>query len=397
MRELINKHKTLLCIVAAVSVIAVSFIFLIPIFTANKEVPAEPDEQISNLKNLNSVNVPAQVDAEKLSVNTSEGGMLVTFFGNGELGKIDGTAEETRFSLPHGLCFDNSNNLLVFDTFNSSIRQLSSLSSQTILGFMETLDDYGFIFPAYLDGLRADALFGRPTDGVSAPNGDLFIVDGPNHAIRLLRDGRVYTFVGGVRGFTNGVMGAARFDNPTAIDIDGDGNLYVTDTLNNAIRKITPDGMVSTIAGSSSGASGNQDGSASQARFNDPSGIAVDSNGVIYVADTGNNVIRKIENGRVSTITEEGELDSPIGLCWANGVLFIADSGSHTIKAITRSGNVITVAGSGEPGDEDAVSNEAMMNRPSGIVYRNGVLYIADTFNNKIKSVSIDAGSEVFS
>jgi len=356
-------------------------------------------------------------EAVSLSNNPLPEDELQTFFGSGELGNEDGRALDTQFALPSGLCFDNDGYLIVFDTFNSGVKRISNLESQTILGLNVVTDEFGFAAPAYLDGPRLDALFGRPYDGVYSANGDLFIVDSVNHAIRLLRDGHVYTFVGGTQGSTDGKYGSAKFDFPSVIAIDKDGNLYVADTMNHTIRKVDPDGNVTTIAGRP-GTSGHTDGEGRSARFNEPSGIAVDDNGVIYVADTGNHLIRKIENGRVTTIAgvfepipddedyalggyEDGPAESaqfsfPQGLYFTNDVLFIADTGNHMIRALTPSGNVITVAGNGEPGDADGPPDEAMLNKPTGVAHSNGKLYIADSLNNKIKVISVDTGNEVF-
>ena len=336
---------------------------------------------------------------------------LWTYFGSGIIGNADGADFETRFAMPHGVCFDNAGNLLVFDTYNAGVKRIRGNTSETILGFSEILDDHGFAMPQYLDGAMGAALFGRPMAGVSAPNGDLFIVDSENNAIRLLRDGSVYTFAGGVRGFANGRMERARFDFPTAIAIDRAGNLFVADTHNHAIRRITPDGNVTTIAGRA-GVPGHSDGSASTALFWEPSGIAVGADGAIYVADTGNHVIRKIERGMVTTIAgavsdiEPGEeyrpggysdspaasamFNFPMGLSYVDGVLFIADTGNHAVRALTKSGTVVTLAGSGEAGFADGQPGVSMMNKPTSIAYRNNTLYIADSINNRIRAITIN-------
>jgi len=343
--------------------------------------------------------------------NNIEENILVTYYGSGDLGTADGSPSEAMFALPFGLCFDNSGNLVVFDTFNSRVKQLGDTSSKTILGENGVIDHFGFITPAYLDGPKDDALFGRSTDGVYHTNGDLFIADSSNHVIRLLREDSVYTFAGKEKGSADGRYGEARFDTPSAIAIDRAGNLYVADTMNHTIRRIDPAGNVTTIAGQA-GESGYADGAGSTARFNEPSGIAVGDNGIIYVADTGNHVIRKIESGNVSTIAgivepvqtgedysqggyEDGPADSarfnfPHGLYISGDILFIADTGNHVIRALTSGGNIITVAGSGLPGDKDGLPGTAMMNKPMSVVYGHGVLYIADSLNNKIKSVLID-------
>jgi sugar lactone lactonase YvrE len=203
------------------------------------------------------------------------------------------------------------------------------------------------------------------------------------------------------------------FNNPTAIAVGSDGSLYIADTLNHSIRRIDTNGNASTIAGGPDRA-GYQDGPVGSARFLEPSGIAVGDNGAVYVADTGNHVIRKIENGMVTTVAgaaaaapegqdyaEGGYLDGPAhtarlsfprGLCYAGGALFIADSGNHAIRALTSGGDVVTVAGSGQPGDKDGPPGVAMLHTPLGVAYASGTLYIADSYNNKIKTVWIDLG-----
>jgi hypothetical protein len=322
--------------------------------------------------------------------------ILLTAFGEGSMGNADGDGLSARFALPSGFCLDGGGSLLVFDTFNASVKQLKDGLSLTVLGFSDTADEYGFAMPYYLDGGRETALFGRPSGGVSAENGDLFIVDTENHAIRLLRDDTVFTFAGGARGFADGRYGGAMFDSPSAIAMGPNGNLYVADTMNDRVRMIDPDGNVTTVA----------------VGFNEPFGIAVGADGTVYVADTGNHVIKKIKDGIVSIAAgvlgepeededyaeggyEDGDaLDAlfffPTGLHFAGGILFIADTGNHTVRALTADGRVVTVAGSGEPGDADGPPGVAMMNKPSAVFYTDGFLYIADTLNNKIKAVSLD-------
>ena len=368
-----------------------------------------PDGSFRPLNNI------SYAEMATLVYNILEGRPVATYSGDGHLGREDGVASAARFALPSGLSLDNNGNLVVFDTFNASVRRIDrqTRSAETLLGFSEAIDDYGFIMAAYADGTRANALFGRPADGVFAPGGDLFIVDSVNHAIRLFRNNMVYTFAGGEQGFGDGSRTSAKFDNPTAIDIDSDGNLYIADTMNHVIRKIAPNGTVSTIAGRA-GTPGYADGDALQALFTEPSGIAVGENGVIYVADTGNHLIRRIENGSVSTVAgvagqiqtgeyyrpggyEDGlapfaRFNFPRGLFHADGILFIADSGNHAVRALVG-GSVITVMGNGMPGYTDGILGEATMNRPSAVVLRNGVLYIADTLNNTIRAVTLDLSS----
>jgi len=334
-----------------------------------------------------------------------------TYSGSGHLGNEDGTLLKAKYALPQGLCFDNKGNLIVFDTYNAAVKKITGQKVQTILGFTKITDEYGFIKAYYKDGKSKDALFGRPADGVYSKNGDLFIADSENNAIRLLRGNTVYTFAGGTSGYADGKKQEAKFNNPTAIAIDKNGILYVADTNNHCIRAVSPNGAVRTIAGTPK-KPGYKNGNAKTAQFYEPSGIAVDENGAIYVADTGNHTIRKIENGVVTTVTgkslqkagwgsdyakggyqdgtaENAEFKFPRGLYYTNGTLFIADTGNHTVRMLTANGAVTTVVGSGEPGDKDGAPLEAMLNKPTAVAYRNGVLYIADSLNNKIKTVSL--------
>ncbi|MCL2227275.1 MAG: S-layer homology domain-containing protein [Oscillospiraceae bacterium] len=354
-------------------------------------------------------------EAASIMLNILGGRTLATYAGDGHLGNADGAASEARFALPSGLSLDNDGNLVVFDTFNAGVRIIDSQTrrTETLLGFLEAIDDYGFIMAGYVDGAREVAMLGRPTDGVFAANGDLFIADSVNHAIRMLRGGTVYTFAGGERGFADGSGDAAMFDNPVAIAIDDAGNIYVADSMNHAIRRITPTGEVSTVAGET-GRPGHADGSAAEALFTEPSGIAIGQSGAIFVADKGNQVIRKIENGTVSTIAgmvgpmQMGEysrpggyengaaalarFNFPGGLFYREGVLLIADTGNHVIRALIN-GSVMTIVGNSTPGYADGIPGRAAMNRPSAITMRNSTMFIADTLNNTIRAVEIDIGT----
>ena len=333
---------------------------------------------------------------------------LTTYFGSGNLGNADGTDAETHFALPSGISEDNDGNLIVFDTYNAGIKKISAGRSETLIGFNRVPDDYGFTKAFYLDAARQNALLGRPADGVYAPNGDLYFTDSANHAIRVLRQDMVYTVAGGTLGFADGRSSEARFNYPTAMTAGRDGALYVADTLNHCIRSIDADGNVKTVAGVAE-RQGYRDGPVSQALFNEPMGLAVDNRGSVYVADTGNHVIRKIDSGYVTTLTgvfaqretsedysaggytdgiiNKAEFKFPRGLYYNDGVLYIADTGNHAIRAIIHENSVITLAGNGDPGDEDGRRPAAMMNKPTAITGKDNSLYITDSLNNKVKMI----------
>jgi sugar lactone lactonase YvrE len=333
---------------------------------------------------------------------------IETVFGTGGQGLADGNRENARFTLPYGLISARGGELTVFDTFSNAIRTVTPTGVRTLAGSVEFYDNNGFPKGFYLDEALGKALLNRPSDGARNSRGELFIADSANHVIRFVRDGSMYTFSGTQAGFANGARNVARFNTPMAIAIDQSNNIYVADTLNHCIRRIDPNGNVTTIAGTPQ-AHGHRDGAAAQAQFRAPAGIAVSADGrVVYVSDTGNHMIRKIENNQVTTIAgtpigtdEDGDpaggfkngtaavFNLPRGIAVHEGVVFVADSGNHMIRAVTASGAAITIAGNGEAGDAQGSCLGPVLNGARGISISDGILYIADTGNNKIKRLPL--------
>jgi sugar lactone lactonase YvrE len=199
------------------------------------------------------------------------------------------------------------------------------------------------------DGDAAEARFSDPFGVAVSPDGTVYVADGGDapRMRRISPDGRVSTVAGGDPGFTDGTGSAARFSTPSGLAVDERGAIYVADTGNNAIRRMTADGHVSTIAGD--GVAGYQDGPALHARFNGPVGVAVDANGRVIVADTYNDRIR----------------------------------------AIDRDGSVRTLAGSGEPGALDGVGPEARFHTPCGVaVDASGRIHVADTGSGLVRTIA---------
>jgi sugar lactone lactonase YvrE len=217
----------------------------------------------------------------------------------------------------------------------------------------------------------------------------------------------------GNNGATDGIGSAALFNNPRGIAVDNNTNVYVTDLYNHTIRKLMPSGtnwVVSTIAGLA-GSSGSADGTNSNARFNGPYGIMVGGSGNLYVADTGNNTIRKLApsgtNWIVSTIAglagNSGSADGsnsysrfryPIGIAAdGGGNLYVTDEGNSTIRELTPSGTnwiVSTIAGlAGSPGSADGTNGSARFNEPYGIAVDNGAnaVYVADKYCSTIREL----------
>jgi len=197
------------------------------------------------------------------------------------------------------------------------------------------------------------------------------------------------------------------FADPFGIAISSEGTIYVSDAgENNCIRKLAADGTVSTLAGrDGSGGEGYADGPGMQAAFNTPSGLAVDATGNVYVADTGNNRIRKVDpQGIVSTVAGDGtagyvdgpaaqsRFDAPIGVAVdSKGNVYVADSYNDRLRKITPSGEVSTIAGAGGPGYADGDAKEALFDTPCAIVAAaDGALIVADTGNNRLRKISAD-------
>ena len=216
-----------------------------------------------------------------------------------------------------------------------------------------------------------------------------------------------FTFAGYAgQGSADGSGSAARFNNPASVAVDASSNVYVADFNNNTIRKITPAGVVSTIAGYA-GVSGSANGTGTNASFNGPRGIALDAAGNIYVADSGNNLIREITSGGVASILAGSGVSGSANGAGTNASfsgpaalvvdaatnLYVADYGNHQIRVITLAGVVSTLAGSGAAGYADATGTNAFFNQPEGIAIDNtGTLYVADSGNNMIRKVTSIGG-----
>lgn len=245
------------------------------------------------------------------------------------------------------------------------------------------------------NGTVAAASFNRPGSVVFDASGNLFVSETANNDIREITPaGIVSTFAGtGASGAVNGPGNTATFDSPYQITFDASGNMYVADGGNMIIRKITPAGVVSTLAGT--GTQGSTDGTTLTATFDTPFGVAVDGAGNVYVADRGNSTIRMISlTGQVTTYAVLDGSAAPLnntGLGYlaidASGNLYFGDS--NQIKIILPSGLVNVVAGSGAAGSANGTGAAAAFNKPVGIaVDALGNMYIGDAFNNSIRRIT---------
>lgn len=251
------------------------------------------------------------------------------------------------------------------------------------------------------NGTGAAASFNAPTGAVVDSSGNIFIAEMGNDLIRKITPlGVVTTFAGGVQGNLDGTGASAKFYAPSALAIDAADNLYVADAYNFNIRKITAAGVVTTLAGSST--SGYADGTGTAASFSFVTGLAVDSNGNVYAADAHNNCIRKITpagvvstfagsttSGAANGVGSSASFNSPTGVAIdTSGNLIIADNGNSSIRLITPAGIVTTIAGSTTAGSADGVGSNASFYYPWGVaVDTSGNVYVSDRNNFTIRKL----------
>ena len=328
----------------------------------------------------------------------SQSGVVITLAGTAGIpGFADGTGIAARFRAPAGIGTAGGGSSLFFvaDTDNHVLRQVTA--SGVVSPVAGNPPRAGSS-----DGTGAGARFAGPA-GAAILGDDLFLADTDNHTIRKVTPAGVVTTIAGsagVTGSTDGSGTAARFSFPGGIAAVA-GDLYVADSQNHTIRKVTVAGLVTTIAGDP-GQTGSADGTGTSARFNNPQGI-VALGGDLYVTDTGNHVIRKVTTaGVVDTLagspgtpgstdgTAAARFNSPLGIAFVGTNLFVADGGNHTIRRVTTpAGDVDTFAGSaGQPGFADGQGDSARFSSPDGIAAVGSVLYVADRGNHAVRRIS---------
>ncbi len=317
-------------------------------------------------------------------------------------GKTDGVGDAARFFYPHGLVVDVAGNIYVADSNNYTIRKITSDGTVSTLAGRNSS---GVVTPS-VDGIGSAATFGYPYNIAIGPDGALYVTDNQSSAIRrVTTDGVVTTIAGKSYGIgsADGTAGAARFNYPSGVVLESSGSLAVTDSGSHTVRRVSPAGLVSTIVGTAS--LGSDDGAAARARFHGPSGVVRDELGNCYVTDSLNHVIRKIAaDGSVSTVAglagEKGSTDGvgtaarfnfPTGIARDRaGNLYVADAGNDLIRKISPPGVVSTLAGqAGVAGARDGTGSAALFNSPAGLaVDAAGYVYVADSGSNEIRKIS---------
>ncbi len=306
-------------------------------------------------------------------------------------GYVDGDGTIAQFNLPIGIAVDDASNLYVADSVNNVIRQITP-SGGDVWTVSTIITDSQFSGPS-----------GVAVDGAT----NIYVADNYHEEIRKIAPGAgtrvVSTLAGnGTLGTNDGTGAAARFFKPVGIALDSGGNLYVTDQVNDTIRKITSAGVVSTLAGSPQ-VSGSADGTGEGARFSNPFGVALDTSGNLYVADSEQlrkissaGVVRTLAGLAVGPGSADGtggaaQFSSPGNLA-VDGAdnVYVADAGNNTVRQITSAGVVSTVAGLAlTPGTNDGAGGNARFGGVGGLALNNGgSLYVADSVNNTIRQIT---------
>lgn len=321
-----------------------------------------------------------------------------TNYNNGGAGvdTTGGSDSTASFNAPTGVAVDAAGNIYVADYGNNSIRKITN-------GVVTTLAGTGN--QGSINGPGNLATFNGPTSVTVDGHGNLYVADDNNNQIRMIAlSTAIVTTIAGSdsTGLQDGTGADAYFFAPSGVAADAQGNVYVADAGNNVIRKVTPAGQTSTIAGNNN--PGSQNGGALSATFNNPAGLAIDGAGNLYVADMLSNRIRKISGGVVSTLAGSDTAASVNGIGAAasfffpnsvavdgGGNVYVTEYVSDLIRKITPDGTVTTLAGNGTSGQADSTGTAASFNGPSGIaVDAAGNVYVADTFNNVIRKITPD-------
>jgi uncharacterized protein (TIGR03437 family) len=344
-------------------------------------------------------------------------GTVAIFAGNTRVGYSGdgGPAIRAQLNQPMGIAVDTSNDVFIADSLNNVVRLvtpdgiISTIAGNGVAGYAGDGGNATGVDPA------ASGMLTNPYGIALDKNGNLYIADNGNHAIRIVSTAGVINTFAGNQTYNFGYSGdgsaanLGQLDYPTDVAVDSSGNVYIADYGNFVIRQVTTDGLIHTYAGNNTNTFSGDGGAPTSAALFQPFGVAVDSSGNVYVSEYGDSRIRKITTGtsaKISTIAGNGnygfagdgsaatsaQLNYPRGLCVdSSGNIYIADWGNNRIRKIVSGGNISTVAGSGllsYSGDGGAAAT-AQLNVPGSVaVDAVGNVYIADTANNVVRQVT---------
>ncbi|MBO8156543.1 MAG: hypothetical protein H0Z32_08795 [Bacillaceae bacterium] len=333
-----------------------------------------------------------------------------TFAGTGLPGAKDGSKMTSNYSFPYGITEGDDGTLYISELRGNRIRLIDSEGTvSTFAGDPSLTDEYGKSTGGLRDGAGNQAMFYEPKGIAADSEGNLYIADSQNGVIRKISaDGTVSTIASGL-------------NHPADLIVKDNGNLIVSETLNHRIIELSNEGEQSIIAGGGykqdeqGNVGGLKDGQGKQAQFNEPSAIALGTDGTLYVCDTGNQRIRAIDpQGNVTTIAgtgseqlpgspyiqggyidgslTEARFNFPKGIAVADdGTIFVADTYNHVIRAISlEEEQVITVAGNGDHGLQNGDAKNATFDGPHEILFTNGQLLVVDQWNHLIRTIRFE-------
>jgi len=363
----------------------------------------------SNTKRIISTGVVG-TSTRQIQVQLS-GGTISTYAGTGTAGYTGdlGAATAARIAHPEGITVAANGDVYYADPDNNVIRKVTAAT-----GIITTVAGSGGNGSSGDGGLAILAKFKNAEGVFVVANGDLYLADTGNHEIRKVTalTGIVTLVVGSTSpGYSGdgGAATAARLRLPAAIVVAANGDMYIADTGNDAVRKVTAaTGIATTYAGTGTTGYTGDGGAATSARLSGPQGLVLAGNGDLYIADTGNNVIRRVTaaTGVITTFAGTGtagflgdggvatsaRLNAPESVSIsASGELYIADAGNNRIRRVSTGGTITTVAGTGTAGaaGDGGLPTAAQLNSPHGIaVSTSGTYYISDRVNNEIRRVT---------
>ena len=349
-------------------------------------------------------------DTANYRIRKVSGGNISTIAGNGGLNYSgdNGKATAAQLYAPQGVAVDGAGNVYIADTANNVVRKVAANGTITTFAGTGTAGNGG-------DGAAATAAQLSSPEGVAVDgNGNVYIADTANSKIRRVTvAGSISTFAGsGTPGYAGdgAAAGSAQLNFPTSVAVDTSGNVYIADYLNSAVRKVTTGGTISTIAGTGVQGYSGDNAAGNKARLNGPQNVAVDSAGNVYIADQGNNRVRMVSaSGNIVTIAGTGDPGfagdgglalnahvTPAGVAVDNtGAVYISDGGSRVRKVIPG-GGILTVAGTGTPGysGDGGIATTAALNQPTGLATDSkGNVFIADTGNNAVREMVAVGGN----
>ncbi len=341
-----------------------------------------------------------------IEISNSIPGTISTIAGNGIRGYYGdgGAATDAQLKSPREVAIDINGNIYIADGYNHCIRKVDTS------GIISTVVGNGTSGYSGDGGDATAAQLDYPRGVVFDSNGNMYIADSNNQRIRKVDTAGIISTVAG--NGTSGYSGdggdatATQLDFPTGVAFDSSGNMYIADSINHRVRKVDTAGKISTVAGNGTSGYSGDGGDATAAQLYNPTGVAFDSNGNMYITDNANYRIRKVDTaGKISTVAGNGtsgysgdggdataaQLSNPIGVAFdSNENMYIADFSNHCVRKVDTAGKISTVAGNGTAGysgDRGAATN-AQINGPTGLTFDSrGNMYIADWIDNRIRKV----------